>query len=203
MFACKRHLILMSLLMLALGAVAAQAEDARIFGTIMAHEAEPGARGNWRYDLRVTWRNADPAGPSYLNLRLDDGGNCTESDILSYLHWDSPAGTAHFYDVNGAVYFDAELLMEGDPSLQIHVPVLRYTPRADSQVRPAPDGTAVFTFWSDLPPWPIDQPNDLLSEVFGGDHAFGDILGVFPGLPCDPITAEESDWGEVKARYGR
>lgn len=203
MFACKRHIALFILSILVFGSVSALADDAELSGSIVAYEAAPGARGVWHYDMRITWRNHVPAGLTNLNLKLDDGGNCSDEDILAYVMWDTPAGVAHFFDVNAAVYFDAELLMQGDPTLQIQEPIIRFAPNADSEVRPGPNGTAVFTFWSNLPPWPIDQPNDLLSEIFGLDYTFGRIEGVFPALPCDPIATEAASWGAVKARYGR
>ena len=203
MFACKRHIAIITLVLVTISAFAALADTAEITGSIVGSEAAPGARGNWRYDMRISWDNGEAGGLDYLNLCLDDSGNCTADNILAYLMWDSPAGEAHFYDVNGAVYFDAELIMTGDPRLDISQPVIRFTPTADSQVRPASEGTAWFTFWSNLAPWSIDQPNGLLSEAGDDLSAFGAIEGVFPALPCNPVSSEDMSWGAVKSSYGR
>ncbi len=201
MIACKRHIGKIALIAAMLITTAAVAENAQLYGTIMASEAEPGARGIWRYEMRVTWNNYSEFSLSHLNLKLDEGGNCSRDDILEYVRWDNPSGTARCFGVNGLIYFDAELNMSGDPDLQIYVPIIKYVPTDDSQVRPGRSGVAVFTFWSDLAPWPIDEPNDLLSEKFGQDQAFGRVNGVFPALPCNPIAAEQWSWGMVKAGF--
>jgi len=201
MIACKRHTGKIVLIAVMLVATVAVAENAQVYGTIMASEADPGALGNWRYDLRVTWNNHSEFSLNHLNLRLDDGGNCSRDDILDYVRWDNPIGTALSFDVNGLIYFDAELIMDGDPDLQIYVPVIKFVPNNDSQVRPGSRGVAVFTFWSGMQPWSIDEPNDLISEKYGQDYVFGRVDGVFPALPCDPIATEQWSWGMVKSGF--
>jgi len=203
MGACKRHASKFVFIVALLVAACAAADDALLHGTIMASPAEPGARGDWRYEMRVTWDNNSPFALSHFNLKLDDGTNCTEGDIRSYLMWGSPAGEAHGFEVNGSIYFDAVLEMNGDPSLDISVPLIKYEPNDMGDVRPGPSGTGVFVFWSDLPPWPIDRPNLLLSEKFGQEHSFGVMDGVFPALPCNPIATTRESWGTVKVGYGR
>ena len=203
MIACKRHIGKIALLAALLISSVAVAETAELYGTIMASEAAAGARGVWRYELRVTWQNNSVFSLSHLNLKLDDGTNCDREDITAYLRWDNPVGTATSFDVNGTISFNAELEMSGDPSLMITEPIIKFEPNEFSEVRPGPNGVAVFTFWSDLPPWPIDEPNDLMSEKFGLLHAFGRVEGVFPALPCDPIATEQWSWGMVKAGFNR
>ncbi len=203
MGACKRHAAKFVIIVIMLAAVSAAANEALLSGTIMATAADPGAPGAWRYEMRVTWENNSPYALSHFNLKLDESNNCTYEDIRSYLIWDSPAGEAHCFGVNAAVYFDAELEMGGDPSLDIYVPLIKYEPNDMSEVRPGPNGVGVFVFWSNLRPWPIDSPNQLLSEKHGQEHSFGQIDGVFPALPCNPIAREQSSWGAVKAGYGR
>ena len=203
MGACKRHASKFVFIVILLVAASAVAEEAQLYGTIMAAPAGPDAPGVWRYEMRVTWENNSPYALSHFNLKLDDGTNCTEEDISSHLFWDSPAGEAQCFGVNATIYFDAELEMNGDPSLGIDVPLIKYEPNEMSDTRPGPDGVGVFVFWSDLPPWPIDRPNLLLSEKFGQQHSFGQMDGVFPALPCGPIAEDQCSWGTIKMGYGR
>ncbi|MBU0742649.1 hypothetical protein KKG45_03090 [bacterium] len=202
MGACKRHATKSVFIAILLVATSAAADDALLYGTIMAAAARPDAPGDWRYEMRVTWENNSPFALSHFNLKLDDGTNCNDEDIRSYLIWNSPAGVARCFGVNAAIYFDAVLEMGGDPSLGIDVPLIKYEPNDMSEIRPGPNGVGVFVFWSNLPPWPIDRPNVLLSEKFGQLHSFGQMDGVFPALPCDPIATDQSSWGAVKAGYG-
>jgi hypothetical protein len=177
--------------------------DGVLYGTIVAAQAGPGEPGTWRYEMRVTWVNNSSYALSHFNLNLDDGANCSYQDIVSYLIWESPAGQAQCFGINSTVYFDAVLMMDGDPSLGIYVPIIKYEPNGMSETRTGTRGVGVFTFWSNLSPWPIDEPNDLLSEKFGLLHSFGGLDGVFPALPCNPIAARQQSWGMVKAGYGR
>jgi len=200
---CKRHTSKFIIFVALLVATSAAATEPMLHGTIMASQADPGSRGAWRYEMRVSWRNEAPATMRYVNLKIDDGTHCSADDINAYILWDAPAGRAHCHDVNATLYFDAELEMGGDPTLSIFVPLVRFLPNAASETRPSRRGVAEFVFWSDLPPSPIDVPNQLLSEKFAVTHGFGQIDGVFPSLPCNPIPAERASWGTVKAGYGR
>ncbi len=203
MVARKRHASKFVILVVLLVAVTAMADEAVLCGTIMAHADGPDAPGAWRYEMRVSWDNEPASALTHFNVKLDDGENCTYEDIRSYLIWDSPAGEGRSAGSSAMLYFDAVLEMDGDPGLLIDVPLLRYAPNDMSQSRPGPQGVGVFVFWSDLPPWPVDAPNLLLSERFGRHYVFGELEGVFPALPCDPITSQELSWGTVKAGYAR
>lgn len=201
MIGCKRHASKSAILVVLLVAATASADEAVLCGTIMANPAGPGEPGAWRYEMRVTWDNEPASALTHFNIKLDEGDNCTYEDIRNYLVWDVPAGEANSASSSAKLYFDADLVMDGDPGLDIDVPLLRYTPNALSETRPGPQGVGVFVFWSDLSPWPVDEPNLLLSERFGRHYGFGELEGVFPALPCDPIPSQEMSWGTVKAGY--
>ena len=49
----------------------------------------------------------------------------------------------------------------------------------------------------------VDDTVPLLIEKNDGESCEGSITGVFPGLPCDPVSAENSSWSAIRGLYSR
>ncbi len=163
-----------------------------------------GQRGiaDWCYTLAVNWDNEPSRGLSHLNLSLGAGTICSEADIAADVLWDVTAGVVINSTFTREIPCQAHYEANGDPSLDITEPLLKFEPSPGSIRGPGPVGWGRLVFYSNKPPAAITTPNTFLSQKFGTYSSFGQVTGVFPALPCDPVGAEESAWGEVKALYG-
>ncbi len=171
-------------------------------GVITAEFVGPHGIGEWRYTLAVNWENLPARGLSHLNLSLGAGTVCTEEDLAAGVLWGFNAGMVINSDFTREILCLAQYEVNGDPSLNITEPLLKFEPHPGSIRGPGPVGWGRLVFYSDRPPAAIVTPNSFLSQKFGTYSSFGQVTGVFPALPCDPVDAEVSAWGEVKALYG-
>ena len=180
--------------------LAAQAES-WIRGSIEAEEACLQELGQWRYTLTIEWSNATGHDMSHFNLSLGAGTECGEEEISRQVRFQALAGFLYQGGWNVPVGCYASFERRGDPSLGITEPLLKFEPCTYMQ-RPVGDsGVGKVVFWSDHAPADILMPNRFLSEKFGRDGITGEVTGVFPGLPCDPVAGETMDWGRVKSTY--
>jgi len=187
-------------LLILVAAGAALASD--LSGVITAEYVGQRGIGEWCYTLAVTWQNEPDRGLSHLNLSLGAGTLCSESDIDAGVLWGVNAGMIINSDFTREIPCQAQYEANGDPSLDIDEPLLKFEPHPGSIRGPGPAGWGRLVFYSNKPPAAITTPNNFLSQKFGTFSSTGQVTGVFPALPCDPVAAEVSAWGEVKALYG-
>lgn len=188
-------------LVIGLGAQAALAE-CFIGGTITA-SPNPNLSGpNWMYTMVVTWDTGNSYSLSHANLLLDSaGGTCVCQDFMDAMSWGSPAGSSDGTPMPCSVDYEAFLECEGDPSIpEVDGILLKFEP-IEGDCEPGPTGTGTFVFYSNLDPYPIDE--DILSVVdkHAQEYCFGHLSGDFPGMACDPVSTEDSSWGQLKGMY--
>lgn len=193
-------LLLLALLALPVFTGVAAASDCNISGEIVAMR-NPNPEGrDWVYTLTVNWNTGTKYALSHISLLLDaEGGTCSCQDFYSALSWEPIIGKT----TRGSTWeslFEGELGCKGDPSIPgLGGIVLKFEPMEGDE--PGPYGGAVFKFYSDLRPAPVDEDVLSLVDKFGQKSCFGSLTGEFPGLPCDPVAAEDSSWGRVKGLY--
>lgn len=198
----NKLMIGMLLLTLVFGVQAAQA-DCFIGGTITA-SPNPDLMGpNWMYTMVITWDTGNAYSLSHANLLLDPGlGTCTCADFEDALIWGSPIGYSDGTPGGCTVNYEGYLECEGDPSIPtVDGFLLKFEPIEDEFCEPGPTGTGTFVFYSNLAPAPIDE--DVLSVVdkHALEYCFGNMSGDFPSMACDPVSSEDSSWGNVKGMF--
>jgi hypothetical protein len=186
------------LLLIALFASPALA-DCLIWGNSEGFPSDDPTLGTWRYELTVSWDNS-MYGMSHLDLIIDDGLNCSTSDLGSGLTFPGVGGDG-FGEDGCALQYDSYLSPDGDPSLGLFQPMIKFEPQEYSGCEAGEVGTAVLVFYSDYPPYPVADHNMALVEKYAGFMCVGNLTGVFPALPCSPVAAEVIDWGSLKAQY--
>ena len=190
---------------LALGVVllagtAAPARDfAFVKGTISAEPNDYNPdMGQWRYRVDFEWDTGSRHAMSHVNLLMGLGG-CTCEDIRDALRWVEGAGALRDHHECGQL--DAKFECRGDPSLGIQDPLFKFDFEDDRGCDPDPSGHTTIWFLADEPPSPITTPNAFLVGKYAGDMITGEVSGVFPGLPCNPVGNREMTWTQVKAGY--
>jgi hypothetical protein len=158
--------------------------------------------GLWRYTMTVTWDTGTRLGLSHFNLWLDETDqNCSCAEIDAALAWEEPVGSSTGEPHPCTVPFRGMLECKGDSSLGIDGIIIKFEPIGGGDCEPGPQGEAVVTFYSDYAPASIALPNMYLMDKHGRLSCFGQVTGVFPGLPCDPTPIELQTWGGIKAIY--
>jgi hypothetical protein len=193
------------LLILAAGAAFAgydKVEDCPVFnGNCVAgpNTDEPGL-GAWRYEMSINW-DTGRNGVSHIDLIVDNGENCSEADLEAGLDFATVAGQAAG-EPSCTVDFWADIEPNGDPSIPgVIEPIIKYE-YADGGCELGSNGTAVLVFYSDYPPYPIQEDNLFLVEKHANRNCRGELTGEFPGLPCAPVTNENETFSGLKVRYG-
>jgi hypothetical protein len=197
----KMILIGVSTLALVFGAQAALAE-CFIGGTITA-DPNPDPQGpTWMYTVVISWDTGNNYSLSHANLLMDSStGTCRCQDFMDALIWDDPAGSSDGTPMPCTVDYQAFLECEGDPSIpEVEGILLKFEP-IEGDCEPGPTGTGTFVFYSNLPPYPINE--ELLSVVdkYSLEYCFGFLSGDFPTMVCDPVGNEDSNWGELKGMF--
>jgi hypothetical protein len=191
-----------ALLILAFGS-GASAEDCFIGGTITASPNPDPAGPNWVYTMVISWDTGNNYSLSHANLLLDPGlGTCLCQDFHDALDWGSPVGYSDGNPGGCTVDYEGFLECGGDPSIpEVDGFLLKFEPIEDGSCEPGPTGTGTFTFYSNLPPAPIDE--DVLSVVdkHAQQYCFGHLSGDFPAMACDPVSNEDSAWGSLKGMF--
>ena len=159
--------------------------------------------GAWRYELTITWDTAVQFAVSHVNVIVDDGTNCECYDFTSAIEWPAPAGFSEGEPMGCTVEYYSVFECYGDPSLDIDNPLFKFEYDEDAGCEPGNTGVAVFTFYSDYPPYDTELPNLFIVDKHGQLSCYGGLTGVFPALPCGPVANEVMNWGLVKSGYGR
>lgn len=192
--------------MMTAGAAFAQS-DCSITGNIeAAPNTENPELGAWQYTLTASWDTGANFALSHMNLLVGAEDRCLCDDLDTALAWMEPAG-----DFDGETEEEdpctVSLIMSfecnGDPSLDIDEPLYKFEYVEDTGCEPANIGTLTIVFYSEFAPATIATPNMFLVDKFAQLSCSGEIGGVFPGLPCDPLADEGMDWGTVKSVYNR
>jgi hypothetical protein len=197
------RLVIPALLIVAATDAAPARAECSIWGTVTAFE-NPGdpALGAWMYRLMVTWDTGSQYAMSHIDLLMDlPNGNCSCAQFYEAITWSDHIGSGLGDPLPCLLFYDGEILCDGDPSTGVEGTILKFEPREDEDCEPATQGTAQITFYSDYPPGPIAEPNMFLFDKFAGLICFGPASGQFPGLPCDPVATDQSTWGAIKTIY--
>ncbi len=199
----KTHLNILAfgLVLLIAGAAAGQTE-CQLSGHISAGPTDDPELGAWRYELTVVWSTEVNQAVSHINLIVDDGVNCDCADFTSALVWPAIPGYSDGDPAPCQVPYACEFNCAGDPSLDIYDPLYKFEPDESVECEPSNVGSAAYVFYSDYAPYPTELPNLLIVDKHGRQACFGELTGVFPGLPCDPVSDEGDNWGDVKSAYG-
>jgi hypothetical protein len=191
----------MILLVAGLGAQAALAE-CFIGGTITASPNPDLSGPHWMYTMVVTWDTGNSYSLSHANLLMDiAGGTCVCQDFMDAMSWGDPAGSSEGTPAPCSVEYQAFLECDGDPSIpNVDGILLKFEP-IEGECEPGPTGTGTFVFYSNLDPYPIDE--EILSVVDKDalEYCFGHLAGDFPGMACDPVSNEDSSWGNLKGMF--
>jgi len=201
----SNHLSLLLILSFLLLSVPALAQtQAFIHGTITASQT-PGQPnlGAWKYTIEMSWCTGTNLGMDHFDIMLDEiARGCSNEEIQMGVIPGDTVGLAPF-DVRDAVYFQPEFMFQGDPLVPTLGQMLKIAPFPNQNLVPGPSGTGVFHFYSDSPPTEFEYPGLFLVDSAREFVCGGSIMGVFPGLVCDPVPTEKQNWGYIKALYGR
>lgn len=196
-----RRFLTLGLVMLAFASVA-QAE-CYIGGEVAAEQNLDSMYPAWKYTATISWDTGTPYALSHVDMLLDAAaGSCSCLDLSDALVF---AGIAGYSDGEGGceVTYETFLECDGDPSIPgVDSILFKFEPVEDgSGCEPGTTGTGTFVFYSDLGPAPIDEEILLLVDKFGQLSCSGYLSGVFPGLECDPVGAEQSTWDSLKGLF--
>lgn len=198
----KLWLTLGALCVIALASVPASAQ-CYIGGNITAEESDSDL-GDWCYTLEVMWDTGDQTSLSHLNLVIDlPTGTCECYEVVEAISFGYPAGSSDGYPDGCMVDYEAWIECNGDPSIPIEGILIKWEPLYDESCEPGPTGTGYFMFYSDYSPVPVDESLPVVVEKNAGQYCEGTVTGVFPGLPCNPVSAEATTWSQLKSLYER
>jgi len=192
--------IMLALMSLPIAALA----DCTIDGVVSAEpNVDLPGMGAWMYTLDLTWDTAGQYALSHFDLILDlPGGSCDCETFMNGLTWASPAGSAIGEPESCNVNFDLMLECFGDPSIPGDEGIiLKFEPIENDMCEPGTMGSGTFVFYSNFPPAPINEEALLLVQKFAGQACSGHLSGMFPGFPCDPVSAASATWSRIKTLY--
>jgi len=157
----------------------------------------------WKYTLTIVWDTDSPYGVSHINLVPGAGGRCTCEELESAFFWIDPAGYSD--GEPGPCTVDYMMMIEcgGDPSLDIEEPLFKFEYYEDTGCEPGNSGVMTAVFYSTFAPADIEVPNLALVDKHAQLSCWGELTGVFPGLPCDPLPEQTTSWGIIKSLYGQ
>lgn len=164
--------------------------------------ADPAAPAAWKYTLTVTWDTDSPYGVSHVDLLPGAKGRCTCDDLEAGILWVDPVGESDGDPAPCTVGFNMFLECDGDPSLGIDEPLFKFEYIEDTGCEPSNTGMMTAVFYSPFPPAMIEEPNLALVDKHAQLDCWGQLSGVFPALPCDPLPSDAASWGAIKSLYG-
>ena len=175
--------------------------DFVLTGTITAESGAGSGLGDWMYTLHVVWDTGTPYGLSHLDLIVDDGSNCGCNALENAIAFGDPPGYMVGEDGICEMGLDTEFVCQGDPSIDVEHPLFKFEPIEGPDCHAGPVGEMTIIFYSDYPPAPIADPNLFLVDKYAQYSGFGMVSGVFPALPCNPISTKILPWGGLKSVY--
>ena len=199
--------LIASVLLLATGGSALA--QCSIGGALTAAENTDPTLPAWEYTLAVTWDTGSMLGLSHFNLLVDlTGGTCDCQEVMDSIVLVSPAGTSDGVTsgIGGGdpctLDYEPSWWCDGDPSIpDVEGIILKFEPDESLGCEPDVTGYVEVVFYSDLPPVPIDEDVISMSDSAGLTFCYGNVSGVFPAMPCDPVPAETGSWGDLKGAY--
>lgn len=178
-------------------------EECVISGTVTAEpNPDDPSLGLWRYCLEANWQIDPPHDLSHLDIMLALGECECICEEFPFAALDS-AGTSSGVDSAGAdctVYYYAEFLCDGDPSIDVFEPLVKFEPY-EGDCEPEPIGSGIFCFYTDWAPIEVSLPNDLLVVKGGQVVCFGEVTGFLPECDCGSSPSNQDTWGTIKARF--
>jgi hypothetical protein len=159
--------------------------------------------GQYLYTIEISWDTGVQQAQSHLDVLLDiDVEACVCICEFSFGVEDTTGVSDGTLDGECLVYYHAEFLCEGDPSVGgVDGPLVKFEPYP-SDCEPGAIGSGTFWFYSDWPPVEIETPNDLLVMKFDSDQCSGELSGFLPGcIDCDATPVESTTWGKIKSIY--
>jgi hypothetical protein len=159
---------------------------------------ETGFEGYWKYCYDVSWVEL-PNGVSHLDvfLLLDD---CVTVCDPGYFTFADTVGTGPgCNDEPCTVYYYGLFECNGDPSIGVNTPLVKFEPYGDGHCEPDKAGTAYLCFYSMAPPVQAGSFSDVIAIKFGPNSDTGDLSGVLPS--CVTTGTDDASWSQVKALY--
>lgn len=174
--------------------------DCSIDGVITAAPNPDPMGPAWVYTAVIDWNTGSQYALSHMDLWLDVvGGTCGCQDFQNAISWGDPIGQS---GVACSVSYYGELNCQGDPSIPgVQGIALKLEPMEGGGCEAGTAGQGTFTFYSNLAPAAIDEDAVTLVDKYARQYCFGNLSGVFPALPCDPVAAQETNWGSVKGMF--
>jgi hypothetical protein len=161
---------------------------------------DPAHIGLWEYCYEVCWAGL-PHGVSHVDFLLCLLAECECACEPGYFAFADTAGSGDG-TLNGGsctVYYQGMFSCDGDPSIGIDLPVVKFEPYEDD-CEPDVDGCAYLCFFSIGAPVPATSC-DFTAIKFGTEFATGLVEGVLPSCDTAFSGAEASTWSGIKALY--
>jgi|GEM_PF-6554357 len=149
--------------------------------------------GLYEYTVDLAW--STPRGLSHVTL---DCGfeSCPAAACAVTWVFGEPAGSAPGED-GCDLEFEGEFNCEGDDSIDMETPVLKWDAGDGEGCEAGREGTATLRFYTDVPPSGGLTPVVLVKN--GTEVCSGTLVGDCP-LVC-PTPVERLHWGVLKSRY--
>lgn len=192
------RLLLLPVIALALGAIlAAPPASAQCASGVMTAELQTDGpyMGYYKYTLSFSWET--PRGLSHIAMD-SFFGDCPEAACAQTWLFGDIAGTATA-SAGCTFDFSGEFNCSGDPSIGYESPVLKWDALDAGGCETGNAGTAVVSFYTDIPPSVGQSPVVLLKN--GRNVCEGTVSGVFP-IAC-PVPTEPTTWGRIKSLMSR
>ncbi len=192
-----RIIIVFVALLPALSAFAICDGDASI---VAEPTTDPTASG-WTYTLTIRW--IDTFNIHHWVVPLDPApGSCACTDFQTEIIIPNPSGTSGGVPDGCAVPHIGSFACNGDPYTVMSGKLMLFTPDLSEGCELDNTGLGIFQFQSDLPPVPIAEGLTLIAAGADpqGECSFP-LVGVFPAMACNPVSAENMGWGTLKSHY--
>ena len=132
--------------------------------------------------------------------RIDRKSNRLSQSLLRHRAWwfDDPAGTGSGGEPDSCDFeFSGEFNCEGNPSIGIDHPILKWDAIQTEECEAGATGSATLCFFTAAAPAPATVPVILIKN--GQNVCEGTISGDCP-FPC-PVSIEEGTWSSLKGLY--
>ncbi|MCK4303091.1 MAG: hypothetical protein KAY24_02505 [Candidatus Eisenbacteria sp.] len=161
--------------------------------------------GAWKYTITVEWDTGTQYGLSHLDLllALEACPNVCEEFPFAVQDTAGYGSGIDHYEEPCTLYYAGEFECNGDPSIGVAVPLVKFEPLPGASCEPDAFGAATFSFYTDWGPIPVSQPNALLALKAGPLACFGELTGELPECDGSATDVERITWGQIKSRFRR